>query len=76
LNGHGGNDVVREKLVEISNRFKDLRLIWYSWWQSNSVEALAMKHKLTPEHANWMEAFQFNRVADLPKGSKPPVSYV
>jgi creatinine amidohydrolase len=76
LNGHGGNEIVREKLVEISNKFEDLRIIWYSWWLSNSVNALAMKHNLTPEHANWMEAFPFTRVADLPEGSKPPVSYV
>ncbi len=43
LNGHGGNEIAREKLVEISNKYEDLRIIWYAWWLSNSVLALATK---------------------------------
>jgi creatinine amidohydrolase len=42
---------------------------------SNSVSALAQKYDLPPEHANWMEAFNFTRVSELPLGSKKPVSY-
>jgi creatinine amidohydrolase len=72
LNGHGGNDPARGRLYEIANRLVDLRLAWYSWWTSTSVVAVAQKHGLKPSHASWLEAFQFNRVANLPVEAKPP----
>ena len=75
LNGHGGNDGVRTRLVELGNQLPGLRFAWYAWWQSHSVENLAIKYQLNPTHASWMEAFNFTRVADLPKGEKmPPVT--
>lgn len=76
LNGHGGNEIAREKLVEISNQYEDLRIIWYAWWLSNSVLALSTKYQLSPDHASWMEAFPFTRVMELPTNEKAPVSYV
>ncbi len=76
LNGHGGNEIAREKMVEISNRHEDLRIIWYAWWMSNSVSALAAKYSLSPDHASWMEAFSFTRVSEMPTHEKPPVSYI
>jgi creatinine amidohydrolase len=74
LNGHGGNDAARARLVELGNRLPDLRLSWYAWWQSTSVENLARRHQLERAHASWMEAFAFTRVGDLPGGDKlvPP----
>lgn len=75
LNGHSGNSLVQTKLVELCNSLPDLKISWYSWWESNGVLELAQKYKLTPEHASWMEAFPFNRVADLPDVEKPGVSY-
>lgn len=75
LNGHGGNELARDKCVELANELDGLRIIWYAWWMSNSVSALAQKFDLPPEHANWMEAFNFTQVAELPQGSKTPVSY-
>jgi creatinine amidohydrolase len=75
MNGHGGNSVVSAKLVEVQNECPGLKLSWYSWWLSHSVTALAQQYKLAPEHASWMEAFQFTRVAELPEGVKPGVSY-
>jgi creatinine amidohydrolase len=75
LNGHGGNDGARGRLVELANALPGLRLAWYAWWQSNSVKALAQKHQLEPAHASWMEAFPFTRVGDLPKGEKTPPSF-
>lgn len=72
LNGHGGNDPARGRLYEVANSFPDLRLAWYAWWQSQSVQTVAQKHGLKPAHANWLEAFPFTRVADLPVGEKPP----
>ncbi len=38
LNGHGGNDASRARLVELGNQLPALRLAWYAWWQSSSVE--------------------------------------
>ncbi len=75
LNGHGGNDPVRGRLVEVSNSLPNLKLAWYSWWSSHSVEAAAMKHGLKSYHAAWIEAFPFTRVADLPEGEKTPPAY-
>lgn len=72
LNGHGGNDAVRARIYEVMNDLPDLRIAWYAWWQSHSVQQVALSHDLKPSHANWLEAFPFTRVADLPKGEKAP----
>jgi len=75
VNGHGGNSIISSKLVEVQNECPGLKLSWYSWWESHSVSALAQQYDLAPEHASWMEAFQFTRVADLPEGIKLGVSF-
>ena len=72
LNGHGGNDTVRSHLYEIADELPDLRLAWYAWWKSHSVETICRKYKLKPSHANWLEAFPFNLVGDLPVDEKQP----
>ena len=72
LNGHGGNDPLRARLYEVQNELSGLRLAWYAWWQSHSVQQVAQKHGLKPAHANWLEAFRFTRVAELPEGEKLP----
>ncbi len=72
LNGHGGNTPARSHLGEVNNSLPDLRLNWYDWWLSHSVEAVAVKHGLKPSHANWLEAFSFTIVSDLPKEDKAP----
>ncbi|MEN4011214.1 MAG: creatininase family protein [Bellilinea sp.] len=74
LNGHSGNECVRQVLVELANDLPGLRAAWYAWWTSRSVEAVAEKVNLKPAHANWLEAFSFTRVADLPTGEKVPPS--
>src|SRR5574338_30969 len=38
LNGHGGNDPARGRLVEVANELPQIKLTWYSWWNSHSVE--------------------------------------
>jgi creatinine amidohydrolase len=75
LNGHGGNQPATARLHEVANQLPDLKLIWYSWWSSHSVEAAAMKRGLKSYHAAWIEAFPFTRVANLPEGEKVPPSY-
>lgn len=75
LNGHGGNDPVRGKLNEILNSYSDMKIIWYSWWQSHSLEKIAMDKGLKPAHANWLEAFPFTKVTDLPDKEKTPPHY-
>lgn len=72
LNGHGGNDPARARLHELANRIPDFKLRWYAWWQSHSVEAVAQRYELKPAHANWLEAFPFTQVAELPTGEKIP----
>jgi creatinine amidohydrolase len=72
LNGHGGNDGVRSRLYELANQLPGLRLAWYAWWQSQSVQAVAEKYDLKPAHANWLEAFPFTTVSELPEGEKTP----
>lgn len=72
LNGHGGNIGAKTRLDELSNELPDLETNWYEWWHSHGVEAIAVKHELKPAHANWLEAFPFNRVAELPNEEKTP----
>lgn len=72
LNGHGGNDPARGRLYEVANELSDLRIHWYAWWQSHSVEIICQKHELKPAHANWLEAFTFTRVSELPQKPKSP----
>jgi creatinine amidohydrolase len=73
MNGHGGNDPARGRLVEVANALPGLQLAWYAWWTASSVEAVAHKHGLARQHASWMEAFPFTRGAGLPEGEKPEV---
>ena len=72
LNGHGGNNGVKLRLGEISNELSDLKIQWYAWWMAHSVEAVALRHEIKPNHANWLEAFPFTIVAELPEGEKVP----
>ena len=72
LNGHGGNSPARSHLHEVNNDLPDLKLNWYDWWLSHSVEAVAIKNNIKPAHANWLEAFAFTTVSKLPQGDKTP----
>lgn len=71
LNGHGGNIPVKTHLVELLNQLADLQLRWYDWWMTTRVAEIAKKHDLIPEHGNWLEAFDFTTVAELPDEIKP-----
>lgn len=75
LNGHGGNDPVKGRINEILNKYSDLRVIWYAWWQSHSVEKIAIENDIKPAHANWLEAFPFTKVGELPEVKKTPPHY-
>ena len=72
LNGHGGNDPARLRLYELAGELPGLRLAWYAWWTSHSVEEVARRFELKPAHANWLEAFPFTTVAELPAEDKLP----
>ena len=72
LNGHGGNSPLRVHLNDVINDMPGLKLGWYDWWTAHSVEAVAIKHNLKPSHANWLEAFSFTIVSELPQGVKVP----
>jgi creatinine amidohydrolase len=75
LNGHGGNDPARGRLTELANALPELNVAFYAWWTSHSVEEVAARHHLKPSHANWLEAFPFTTVCDLPKGEKIPTPF-
>jgi creatinine amidohydrolase len=75
LNGHGGNEPVKGRLNELLNQFDDLRIIWYSWWLSHSIETIAIENDIKPAHANWLEAFPFTKVAEIPIDDKIPPHY-
>jgi creatinine amidohydrolase len=72
LNGHGGNNGVKTRLIELANQLSGLKMQWYAWWQAHSVDEVALRHEIKPNHANWLEAFPFTIVADLPEGEKTP----
>lgn len=71
LNGHGGNTSIKTHLVELINQLPDLRIRWYAWWTEDRIKEFAKKYGLNPQHANWLEAFDFTTVADLPAEFKP-----
>jgi creatinine amidohydrolase len=71
LNGHGGNTPVKTHLVELINELPDLEIRWYAWWTTRTVADIARRHDLDPEHANWLEAFEFTKVTEMPEESKP-----
>jgi len=72
LNGHGGNSGLKARLTELANELPELNIQWYAWWMAHSVEEVAIRNELKPSHANWLEAFPFTIVADLPEGEKTP----
>lgn len=72
MNGHGGNSGVRTALTELINQLSGMKVVWYSWWESHSIEEVAIRHELKTSHASWMEAFPFTRVAELPDEPKIP----
>ncbi len=80
LNGHGGNNGGQARLAEVANDLsgpstrsgQGLRLNWYSWWLANSVLEVARRHEIKPAHANWLEAFPFTIVSEMPEGEKTP----
>jgi creatinine amidohydrolase len=75
INGHGGNEPARSRLAELANELPGIQISWYSWWTARSVEEVAARHKIKPSHANWLEAFPFTRVCDLPSEDKPTPSF-
>jgi creatinine amidohydrolase len=75
LNGHGGNAGARNVLVELANRLPGLKVCWYDWWLAHSVLEVARQHELKPSHANWLEAFPFTIVQELPQGTKTPPAF-
>jgi creatinine amidohydrolase len=72
LNGHGGNSPVRVHLNDVINDMPGLRLDWYDWWLSHSIEVVAIRHQIKPTHANWLEAFPFTIISELPDEAKIP----
>ena len=74
LNGHGGNNGLKIRLTELVNILPDLKMQWYSWWMAHSVEQVALHHEIKPGHANWLEAFPFTIVSDLPERGKNPTA--
>lgn len=72
INGHGGNAPARVHLNALINDLARVKLDWYDWWLSHSIEAVAEKHNLKPAHANWLEAFPFTLVGEPPAEPKIP----
>ncbi len=70
LNGHGGNKGLNVHLNDVINGMPGLKLNWYDWWTSHSVEKVALKYNLKPKHANWLEAFPFTIVSEMPTEPK------
>ncbi len=70
LNGHDGNVPIKTFSVELLNELPDLRLNWYSWWATQTAADIAKNHNLQTGHASWFEAFEFNKVVELPQEDK------
>lgn len=74
VNGHGGNNPATGVLAELVNELPALKIDWYAWWVAPSVQAAAESAGLQGNHANWLEAFSFCRVAELPQATKAPTT--
>ena len=74
VNGHGGNNPATAVLAELVNELPGLKVDWYAWWVAASVQRVAGEAGLVGNHANWLEAFPFCRVAEMPEGVKPPTN--
>ena len=74
VNGHGGNNPATAVLAELVNELPGLKVDWYAWWVAPSVQRVAGEAGLVGNHANWLEAFPFCRVAEMPEAVKPPMS--
>ena len=72
LNGHGGNAAGKVHLSAVLNDLRGVKLDWYDWWLSHSVEEVGRKHNIKPGHANWLEAFPFTMVGEPPEAPKVP----
>lgn len=72
LNSHSGNDGAQTLLSELADDLSGVQLRWYEWYESHSAEAICVKHNIKPTHANWVEAFSFTKVCDLPTERKTP----
>jgi len=72
LNGHGGNKMPHR--LHDWHMENTIRVAWYDWWREEAALAFADENGLRGDHANWSENFSFTRVADVPSGSKTPVT--
>jgi creatinine amidohydrolase len=70
LNGHGGNHVATTTCNTVLNQNPDVKIRWYSWWRSRSVQRVYEKYQMKPGHGDWSEAFPFTIVSDIPDGEK------
>jgi creatinine amidohydrolase len=74
VNGHGGNKPAKTSLGELANELEGIKIAWYDWYESSSVNNIAKQHNLEGYHASWIEAFPFVRQVNMPAGDKPPFS--
>lgn len=72
LNGHGGNSGAKTRMAELLNALPGLKVNWYEWWRSHSIEDVAQRYEIKPAHANWLEAFSFTIVSEMPDETKLP----
>jgi creatinine amidohydrolase len=77
VNGHGGNDPVREPLEVWASAREGARFRFHSWWDSPAVRAAAADvYTGEATHASWFENFPWTRLAgvELPGVDKPMVT--
>ena len=77
VNGHGGNEPVREPLEAWPTAREGARLRFHSWWDSAAVRAAAGEvYAGEATHASWFENFPWTRLAGVepPAGEKPMVT--
>jgi creatinine amidohydrolase len=66
VNGHGGNDPVREPLETWASGREGARFRFHSWWDSPAVRAAAADvYRGEATHASWFENFPWTRLAGV-----------
>lgn len=70
LNGHGGNEFP-PSVKALNDQVDGLHIRWHNWWTSQVAGQMIIDARQNGGHANWLENFPFNRVAESPSEPKP-----
>ena len=75
VNGHGGNAVVGNVVLDMMAEYVNLKIKFHPWYAAPKTMRAAKKIRGDPSHANWFENFPWTRLSNvaMPQDEKPMV---